>query len=244
VGGELTLDPGSLITGGARQVLLQVGEFVRVKTQLCLGDVEVGVVIGGVGCVFGSRRRSTGGGGKLLDQGLVLIYELLELIDLLGESKGFAGEGAMLRLHGGDAEGGGEGLIDFVIGEALGFVRVFGLFGGDGQGRESLRGLPRAEIDDGSFYSVESRTGIGMRDEGKMRHGIAGSPRKHEAENKQDHERRKQRVTSAAEKDGTGFLFRTGNDRRKCHTPFSQVDAGGPMKTSPAGVWMQGDARH
>ena len=117
----------------------------------------------------------------MLDDSLVLLDDLLKLIDFLRERKRFASQLAMLRLDGGLAQRGGEGLIDFVIGEALGIARVLRFFGGNGEGGQSLRRLPGAEIDDGLPGRPPSDGVCPAAREGQMAHGIAGGPRKDDA---------------------------------------------------------------
>ena len=46
------------------------------------------------------------------------------------------------------AKGESEGLIDFVVGEALGFASEGLLFGGDGERSEGLDGLPGPLVDE------------------------------------------------------------------------------------------------
>lgn len=41
VGGELLLDAGALVAGGASEVLLSVAELIVVEAELGLGDLEV-----------------------------------------------------------------------------------------------------------------------------------------------------------------------------------------------------------
>jgi hypothetical protein len=67
-------------------------------------------------------------------------------VTLLLHGKGVASEGA--GVEGCLAEGESEGLVDFVVGEALGLVGEGLLFGGDGEGGEGLDGLPGALVDE------------------------------------------------------------------------------------------------
>ena len=50
---------------------------------------------------------------------LILRDQLLELGNFLRKGEGFSGEGAMFRLRARFAQGGGEGLVNLVIGEPL-----------------------------------------------------------------------------------------------------------------------------
>jgi hypothetical protein len=110
--------------------------------------------------LFGIFRRMLAGNriaASGSDLRLVFLDELLELFDLLRERQRLAREGAMLRLQLGLPQGRGKGLIHFVIGQALGLVRVFSLFGGYGQRRQSLGRLPGAQIDEGLVLPARLR---------------------------------------------------------------------------------------
>ena len=87
----------------------------------------------------------------------------------------------MLRLNGGLAQRGGEGLVHFVIREMFSFVRVLGFLGGHGKGGEGLRGLPRSEIDDGFLGCCFGASGAAEGQEGQTRHGVASGPREDDA---------------------------------------------------------------
>lgn len=84
----------------------------------------------------------------MVDGALILGDFLLELGDSLGESERVAGENAVTHLQIGGAKSGGEGLIDFMIGELLGLAGVLGLLIGGGCGGEGSGGLPRLGVDE------------------------------------------------------------------------------------------------
>ena len=107
--------------------------------ELGLCDVEiVGAGDGAVGLLEG--------GGEGVDVSLVILDDVLELLGLLLDCESVAGKGA--GLEGGLAKSEGEGLIDFVVGETLGFASEGLLFGGDGEWGEGLDGLPWALVDE------------------------------------------------------------------------------------------------
>ena len=171
-GGELLLDLGALVAADAGELFVGVGELVVVELKLGLGDVEiVGVGDGAVGLL----QR----GGERVDVGLVFFDEGLELRDLLLDGEGVAGEGA--GLEGGLAESEGEGLVDFVVGETLGFAGEGLLFGGDGERGEGLDGLPGALIDEGVLGGCAAFAA----EEGQVRHGSAGPPGADETEDEE-----------------------------------------------------------
>ena len=161
-GGELLLDLGALVAADAGKLLVGVTELVVVELKLGLGDVEVvGVGDGAVG--------SLQGGGEGVDVGLVFFDEGLELRDLLLDGEGVASESA--GLEGGLAESEGEGLVNFVVGETLGFVGEGLLFGGDGEGGKGLDGLPGTLVDEGVRGLRASAS-----EKGQVRHGPSGQP--------------------------------------------------------------------
>lgn len=123
--------------------------------------------------------------GDLVDGGLILLHDLLELLDLLGEFECLASEG--VDLGGGEAKGGGEGLVDFVVGEPFGFLGELDLFRGYGEGSESLCGLPRGEVDDG-LGRAEGRGPRAGLQEGEVAHGVAREPREDEADKEENAE--------------------------------------------------------
>ena len=86
------------------------------------------------------------GGSEGVDVGLIFFDDGLELRDLLLDREGFAGEGVAAER--GLAKSEGEGLVDFVVGETLGFAGEGLLFGGDGEGSEGFDGLPGALVDE------------------------------------------------------------------------------------------------
>ena len=114
-------------------------------------------------------------GGESVDLGLVFFYEGLELRDLLLDGEGVSGQGA--GLEGGLAQSEGEGLVDIVVGQPLGFAGVGLLFGGDSEGSEGFDGLPRTLIDEGVLSGCAFAT-----EEWQMRHGSASPPGAHETE--------------------------------------------------------------
>ena len=106
---------------------------------------------------------------------------MLELLNFLRVDECVAREGALVGA--GLAEGGGEGLIDGMIGEVLGGASEFYLFGAVGEGGESLCSLPGAEIDAGLLFGGLSRRLSPLLKEGQMRHGVARGPGIDEDEN-------------------------------------------------------------
>jgi hypothetical protein len=90
------------------------------------------------------------------------------------DHEGVAGEGA--GLEGGLAESEGEGLVNFVVGETLGFVGEGLFFGGDREWSEGLDGLPGALVDEG----VLARCAFAS-EKGQVRHGPSGQPGADEA---------------------------------------------------------------
>lgn len=120
-GGELLLDLGTLVAADAGELLVGVAELVVVELKLGLGDVEVvGVGDGAVGSLQGR--------GEGVDVGLVFFDNGLELRNLLLDDEGVAGEGA--GLEGGLAKSEGKSLVNFVVGETLGFAGEGLLLGG------------------------------------------------------------------------------------------------------------------
>jgi hypothetical protein len=157
--GELLLDFATLVTGDAGQLFGGVAEFVGVELELGLGYVEV---VGGRGGAGGCLE----GGGEGFDFGLVFLDEGLELRDSLLQGEGVAGEDSGLERS--LAEGEGEGLVDFVVGEALGFASEGLFFGRDGERREGLDGLPGALVDE-----IARGVALGF-EKGHVGHGAAG----------------------------------------------------------------------
>ena len=159
--------------------------MVGVQVELRFGDGEV-VGVGGV--VFGLRRGGfvvvflrggfCGGGfcvrGELVD-GLLVVFDcLLEVDDALLESERFWGKRG--ALGGSETEGAGEGLIDLVVGEALGFAREGYFFRSDGEGLKRLGCLPGAEVHGGLLLRVESVCGGAGVEEGEMSHRVSRGP--------------------------------------------------------------------
>ena len=99
--------------------------------------------------------------------------------DFLLQGEGVAGEDT--GLEGGLAEGEGEGLVDFMVGETLGFAGEGLLFGGDGQGREGLDGLPGALVDE----IAGGAEGAALLEKGHVRHRAAGPIGGGEAKNEE-----------------------------------------------------------
>ena len=94
--------------------------------------------------------------------------------------EGVAGEGS--AVEGGLAEGEGEGLVDFVVGETLGFAGEGLLFGRDGERGEGRDGLPGTLVDEGA-----GSFGCALRSEkGHVRHGASCPPGRCEAEDEED----------------------------------------------------------
>ena len=98
---------------------------------------------------------------------MIFFNEGLELRNFLLQCKGVAGEGA--GLQGCLTEGEGEGLVDFVVGETLGFAGERLLFGGDGERGKGLDGLPGALVDE-----VVGPGGAALLEEGHVGHGATG----------------------------------------------------------------------
>ena len=161
---ELLLDLGTLVAAHARELLVGVGELVAVELELGLGNVEI---VGVGDRAVGLLER----GGKSVNLGLVFFYEGLELRDLLLDGEGVSGQGA--GLEGGLAQSEGEGLVDIVVGQPLGFAGKGLLFGGDGERREGLDRLPRTLIDEGVLSGCAFAT-----EEWQMRHSIRESTRR------------------------------------------------------------------
>ncbi len=86
-----------------------------------------------------------------------------------------------------------KGLVDFVIGEALGLAGVLMLFGRDGKRGEGLGGLPWAKVHGGL------RRAAARAEEGEVRHRILGRPRQEEAEGERADDHRDEKETSARE---------------------------------------------
>ena len=169
--GELILDLAALVAADAGEFFVGVVELVGSELKLGLGDVEVvGVGDAAVGPLEG--------GGEGVHMGLIFFDHGLQLGDFLLDREGVAGEG--VAAEGGLAKSQGEGLVDCVVGETLGLVGEGLLFGGDGERRERLDGLPGPLIDE----SVLARRAFAL-EEGHVGHGASGPPGRGEAEDEE-----------------------------------------------------------
>ncbi len=196
VDGELLLDADAAVAGGALEIELGVGELVGVEIELGLGDLE-DIGIEGI--------FAAGLGFDLIDSGTILGDFLLQLGDALGNSEGLAGEGAAASLEVGLAESGGEGLVDFVVGEMLGLAGVLVFFSGDGEGGESLGGLPGTDVDEG----LAGGSALGT-EKGEGGAGATGEPAEDEAEGQQGEENREDDEPDFAEDARVGRAARSG----------------------------------
>ena len=176
--GEFLLDSARLIAAGARQVLLRVGQQIRVEGHLRIGNVQI---LGSFG-----RHGGFGVGSQILqalNTLLVGVNNLLQLLDALREDQGIAGEPA--AIYSGQAQRRGEGLIYFVIREAFSLFRELHLFSRYGERRQSVSGLPGAWIDIRVLVGVEpARLGPLLSEEGKLGHRVTSRPGEAEAQNK------------------------------------------------------------
>src|SRR5208337_1254053 len=154
--GQFALNLGPVVAGSALKIQLSIGKLVRIKAELCFGNFKI--VSAGIG-LRGAFCGSCGGarfGCQAVHELLIIFYELLELFDSLRQRKRFSGEDTMLYLRTGLAQGRGEGLIHFMIGQTFSVLRVFSFLGGDGQWSQSLGRLPGAKIDERLLGSSET----------------------------------------------------------------------------------------
>jgi hypothetical protein len=139
VGGEFILDLAALVAAGTGKFFVGVVELIGSELKLSFGYVKVvGVGNGAVGLFQGGSER--------VDVGLIFPDHGLKLRDLLLGREGIAGQG--VASEGGLAKREGEGLVDCVVSETLGFVGEGLLFSGDGKWGEGLDGLPGALVDE------------------------------------------------------------------------------------------------
>jgi len=159
--GELLLDLAPLVSADAGEVFIDVVELVGVELKLRLCDVEV---------IGAGRVCALGGSGKGVEFLLVVLDDSLQVGDLLLEFESFASKVAGLERC--LAQGLGEGLVDLVIGETLGFADEALLFSGDGEWGEGFDGLPGPLID-GVVVCAALHASLAA-EEGKVGHGVAG----------------------------------------------------------------------
>jgi len=108
------------------------------------------------------------------------------------------------------------GLVHFVLGQTLGFVRALCLLGGHSQRRQSLGRLPGMLIDEG-LAAVNKAVRLALpREEGKMRHGVARDPGENETQTQQENQREKHDEADFA-KDALANSARNGSNWAYCH---------------------------
>jgi hypothetical protein len=139
MGSELVLDLAALVAADAGKFFLGVVELIVSKLELSFGYVEVvGASDGAVGLLQG--------GGESVDVALIFFDHGLKLRDLLLGCEGTTGESVASER--GLAKRKGEGLVDCMVGETLGFAGERLLFRRDGEGGKRLDGLPGPLVDE------------------------------------------------------------------------------------------------
>jgi hypothetical protein len=112
--------------------------------------------------------------------GLIFSDHGLQFRNFLLDREGVAGQGVATER--GLAESEGEGLVNGVVGETLGFMGEGLLFSRDGEGSEGLDSLPGALIDEVAGSSFGGTLGAKKR---QVRHGAARPPGSCETENEE-----------------------------------------------------------
>src|ERR1700733_6780962 len=217
--GQFLLNLRTVVSRCALKITLGVGELVAVEAELSLCDVQLIAIAGGSGRAGFCRRRRCR--SQALDQRLVLRNQLLKLRDLLRERQGIAGELAMVGQQSGLAESRSEGLIHFMIGEALCIPRIFAFLRGDSECRKRLRRLPRTHVDERRFAQGGAGCSPFLPQERKISHGAARGPEKYETKNQNRREGKQEDRPGLAECVLHAGLGRLGSNWGDCHTKHS-----------------------
>ncbi len=199
---QLLLDPAALISGSARQILLRIGQFIGIETELGFGKFEVIRDSRQIGTAL---RRWLARGCRRSERThalRIILDHLLQLGHFLRERKRLAAKRPLLQAH--LAQRGGKGLIHLMVGQPLGFPREVQLLRGGSRGSQKLRRFPGPQVHD----VVRRGDGVFLRargfQKGQVGHGIPRGPGERKAQNKHRQDRGRDNQPYPAELADTG----------------------------------------